>query len=71
MQDMLEATTNNELTVEDLTGLVLKTGEMGLRAMALLDKANTTLLAILNRPRFISASARDRASWSAGMIYVI
>jgi hydroxylamine reductase len=41
MQDMLEATTNNELTVEDLTGLVLKTGEMGLRAMALLDKANT------------------------------
>jgi len=41
MQDMLEATTNDELTVEDLTGLVLKTGEMGLNAMALLDKANT------------------------------
>jgi hydroxylamine reductase len=41
MQDMLEATTNDDLTVEDLTGLVLKTGEMGLRAMALLDKANT------------------------------
>ena len=41
MQDMLEATTNDDLTVEDLTGLVLKTGEMGLRAMALLDQANT------------------------------
>ncbi len=41
MQDMLEATTNNDLMPEELTGLVLKTGEMGLRAMALLDKANT------------------------------
>ena len=41
MQDMLEAATSNDLTVEELTGLVLKTGEMGLRAMALLDKANT------------------------------
>jgi hydroxylamine reductase len=41
IQDMLEATTNDELTAEELTGLVLKTGEMGLRAMALLDKANT------------------------------
>jgi len=42
MQDMLEATTNDDLTVEELTGLVLKTGEMGLRAMALLDQANTS-----------------------------
>jgi hydroxylamine reductase len=42
MQDMLEATTNNKLTGEELTGLVLKTGEMGLRTMALLDKANTS-----------------------------
>jgi hydroxylamine reductase len=41
MQDMLEATTNDDLTVDELTGLVLKTGEMGLRAMALLDQANT------------------------------
>jgi len=41
MQDMLEATTKDDLTGEDLTGLVLKTGEMGLRAMALLDQANT------------------------------
>jgi hydroxylamine reductase len=41
MQDMLEATTSADLTVKDLTGLVLKTGEMGLRAMALLDEANT------------------------------
>ena len=41
MQEMLETTTNDELTAEDLTAMVLKTGEMGLRAMALLDKANT------------------------------
>jgi len=41
MMEMLEATTNNSLTAADLTGLVLKTGEMGLRAMALLDGANT------------------------------
>jgi hydroxylamine reductase len=42
IQDMLEATTNNDLTTGDLTNLVLKTGEMGLRTMALLDKANTS-----------------------------
>jgi len=41
IQEMLEATTNDDLTAEELTSLVLKTGEMGLRAMALLDKANT------------------------------
>lgn len=41
MQDMLEATTQDDLTVDELTGFVLKTGEMGLRAMALLDQANT------------------------------
>jgi hydroxylamine reductase len=42
MQEMLEATTSDKLTGEELTGLVLKTGEMGLRTMALLDKANTS-----------------------------
>ncbi len=42
IQEMLEATTNNDLTVAELTGLVLKTGEMGLRTMELLDKANTS-----------------------------
>lgn len=41
IQDMLEATTNDNLTVDELTALVLKTGEMGLRTMALLDQANT------------------------------
>ena len=41
LQEMLEATTNLKLTAEELTGFVLKTGEMGLRAMALLDQANT------------------------------
>ena len=41
IQDMLEATTNDKLSVDELTTLVLKTGEMGLRTMALLDQANT------------------------------
>lgn len=41
IQTTLEATTDPKLTVAELTGLVLKTGEMGLQAMALLDKANT------------------------------
>lgn len=41
IQEMLEAITNDELTAEELTDLVLKTGEMGLHAMAFLDKANT------------------------------
>lgn len=41
IQDMLEATTDDKLTVDELTELVLKTGEMGLRTMALLDQANT------------------------------
>ena len=41
IQDMLEATTDDKLSVDELTTLVLKTGEMGLRTMALLDQANT------------------------------
>lgn len=41
MQEGLEATTNTELSIEQLVDLVLKTGKMGLRAMALLDKVNT------------------------------
>jgi hydroxylamine reductase len=41
IQDMLEATTNDKLSVDELTTLVLKTGEMGLQTMALLDQANT------------------------------
>jgi hydroxylamine reductase len=41
IQEMLEATTNDDLGVEELTNFVLKTGEMGLRAMNLLDNANT------------------------------
>lgn len=41
IQDMLEATTKDNLSGDELTGLVLKTGEMGLRTMALLDEANT------------------------------
>jgi len=42
MQDALDATTNNDLGVNDLVSLVLKCGEMGVQAMALLDQANTS-----------------------------
>lgn len=42
MQEALEATTNNQLTVDDLIALVQKTGEFGVKSMALLDAANTS-----------------------------
>lgn len=42
MQRALVEVTNNKLTVNDLTGLVLETGKYGVRVMALLDKANTS-----------------------------
>jgi hydroxylamine reductase len=42
MQEALVATGNNHLSAEELTALVLKCGEFGVKAMALLDKANTT-----------------------------
>lgn len=35
------AATTRDLSVEDLVSLTMKTGEMGVQAMALLDKANT------------------------------
>ncbi|MBN2227674.1 MAG: hydroxylamine reductase [candidate division Zixibacteria bacterium] len=38
--EALESTTR-ELPLDEMIGLVMKTGEMGVRAMALLDKANT------------------------------
>jgi hydroxylamine reductase len=41
-QRALVATTNNSLTADELTALVLETGKMGVQVMALLDKANTT-----------------------------
>ena len=41
MQQALVDTTNDTLSTEELTALVLKTGEYGVQAMALLDKANT------------------------------
>lgn len=41
IQDVLAATTDDSLGVNDLVQLVLKTGEMGLEAMRLLDEANT------------------------------
>lgn len=42
MQRALVATTNDSLSVEELTGLVLETGKYGVQVMALLDKANTS-----------------------------
>ena len=41
MQQALVDTTNDTLSAEELTQLVLKTGEYGVKVMALLDKANT------------------------------
>ena len=42
MQEGLVATTNDHLSADELTGLVLKCGSMGVKVMALLDKANTS-----------------------------
>jgi len=42
MQRALAATTDDNLSGEELTALVLETGKMGVQVMALLDKANTT-----------------------------
>jgi hydroxylamine reductase len=41
MQQALAATLDDNLLADELTGLVLKCGEYGVKAMALLDKANT------------------------------
>lgn len=40
--EALDATVNDTLTVDDLVALTLKTGEYGVKAMALLDKSHTT-----------------------------
>ncbi len=42
MQEALVATKNEALTADELTSLVLKCGSMGVKVMALLDKANTS-----------------------------
>lgn len=42
MQRALAATTNDNLSAEELVALVLETGKHGVEVMALLDKANTT-----------------------------
>jgi len=41
LQEGLLATTDASLSADELVGLVLKCGEMGVQAMALLDEANT------------------------------
>ncbi|HZK88079.1 MAG TPA: hydroxylamine reductase, partial [Anaerovoracaceae bacterium] len=40
--EALSATLNNNLTVDELVALTLKTGQFGVSAMALLDEANTS-----------------------------
>ncbi len=40
--ESLAATTNANLSVDDLVGLVLKAGETSIKAMEILDRANTT-----------------------------
>ncbi len=40
--EALAATLDNSLTADDLVALTLKTGEFGVKAMALLDEANTS-----------------------------
>ncbi|QEK12999.1 hydroxylamine reductase [Crassaminicella thermophila] len=42
MQEAMVATLNDDLTVDDLVALTMKTGEFGVKVMALLDKANTS-----------------------------
>jgi len=42
MQEVLVATKNDNLSAEELTGLAIECGRMGVKVMALLDKANTT-----------------------------
>ncbi|HIP95922.1 MAG TPA: hydroxylamine reductase, partial [Anaerolineae bacterium] len=42
LQEALVATTDEGASAGDLVGLVLKCGEMGIQAMALLDQANTS-----------------------------
>ena len=42
IQQALVDTTNDTLSADELTALVLKTGEHGVKVMALLDKANTS-----------------------------
>ena len=41
LQEALSATLNDNLTIDELVALTLKTGEYGVHGMALLDKANT------------------------------
>ncbi len=41
IEEALDATTDDELGANDLVGMVLRTGEMGVEAMRLLDEANT------------------------------
>ena len=42
LQEALAATLNDNLNIDDLVALTLKTGEYGVQGMALLDKANTS-----------------------------
>jgi len=57
IQDALAATTK-ELSVDELVGLNMKCGEIGVKAMALLDKANTSAYGN-PEPTSVSIGVRD------------
>jgi hydroxylamine reductase len=53
LQEALEATTNDKLGQAEMLALIQKTGEFGVKAMALLDASNTGRYGqSRNQPRF-------------------
>jgi hydroxylamine reductase len=55
--EALAATLDDSLTADDLVALTMRTGEHGVRAMALLDKANTSATETPRSRRSTSACA--------------
>jgi len=58
--EALAATLDDSLSVDDLFALTLKTGEYGVKVMALLDEANTSRFGIRKLPKLISESEKIR-----------
>jgi hydroxylamine reductase len=66
--EALAQTTRTDIGVNEWVGIVLKTGEINLRAMELLDAGNTGPMDTRCRPRFRWEQRRARPSWSRAMI---
>ena len=66
MEEALYQVSRNDIPVDELISLVLKTGETGVKAMALLDKANTTAYGNPEMTKSISGLEKIRVSLSAG-----